>query len=317
MKLFDFLTTIYKTKSLPDYSVICFHGAESYPLLFFSMIISFLNRNGCCVETMNVSVHDESSIKARFATYFLGKRMVYWLPNMSNVGTNKKKWSSYLNTYHGPNTIMLFASGGITLKTDNILMIDVPNAIAPHDIQILWGLFAINASKPRRQMLNRLSDRYDTLSLDKACLISHYIVVVGKNMLSVMDTWFDNLIAPKLSLFELSQYFFAKKSQLFFTKWAQIKEQYSPPFWTTFWSEQLWRSGMYTAFTREKKFAEAQCLRFKLPFSFLNRDWRSYQSDELARAHQYIYDIDYRLKNGGNDGVLDLFYTKFLTNKFR
>jgi hypothetical protein len=124
------------------------------------------------------------------------------------------------------------------------------------------------------------------------------------------------VVAPAQSMFNLSTYLFQKNGDKFFELWKRIAESYSAPFWVAFWSEQLWRASMFVTLNKQRKYNDARKIAFRLPFSFINRDWHNYSADELAAAHDFIYRLDGRLKNGGSDIGLDLFYAQFLSNQF-
>jgi len=125
------------------------------------------------------------------------------------------------------------------------------------------------------------------------------------------------IIEPTHSLFLLSQYFFSKKTKPFFEQWSQSIDTYMPPFWATFWADQVWRAYIYCDLMQQKKYAEAKKAQYKLPFSLINRDWSSLKLSELQKAHQFLAAMDFRLKNGGSPIALELFYGTFFMNKFR
>jgi hypothetical protein len=48
----------------------------------------------------------------------------------------------------------------------------------------------------------------------------------------------------------------------------------------------------------------------------INRDWSLLKLDELQKAYQFLYTLDYRLKNGGSNAALELFYGMFFESRF-
>ena len=68
---------------------------------------------------------------------------------------------------------------------------------------------------------------------------------------------------------------------------------------------------------KQKKYAEAKKAQYKLPFSFINRDWSAYSLTTLRNAHHFLTNIDFRLKNGGSEIALEHFYTRFFENSFK
>ena len=55
----------------------------------------------------------------------------------------------------------------------------------------------------------------------------------------------------------------------------------------------------------------ARTVSFRLPFSFLKKDWRMITGTQLQRAHEEIYNLDHAFKNSGSFDMLDLFYLTF------
>jgi hypothetical protein len=141
--------------------------------------------------------------------------------------------------------------------------------------------------------------------------------VLGKNVDDFFAQWMTHLSEPTSSLFVLSQYFFGKKNRSFFRQWAQFAEFYLPPFWATFWADQVWRAYVFCDLMKKKKYAEAKKAQYKLPFSFINRDWSSYSLAELRNAHHFLSTLDFQLKNGFSEIGLEHFYAQFFDNKFR
>ena len=319
MKLFLFLEQFYCTKTNRDYHTICFYGAGSNPILFFSLFFSQLKKQrNCTVESIDVREQESVSVKASLAICFLGNPVIYWLRGLDELEIKRKKyWLTYLRSYQGPNTVLFFVSQeSKPTVSKTTLVVEIPNEITPHEITSLLVLFDTHVKDRVAQCIKHLSIRYKSMPLDTACVLAQYSCVVGNSRL-FFDQWLPKIIEHKTSLFTLSQYLFAKKSASFFTQWKQIMTQYSEQFWIVFWSEQIYRASMYTQLMKQGNRTEAQKIKFKLPFSFINYDWRRYQPAELKKAHQFIYDVDYKLKNGGSAVALDLFYTKFLSNQFQ
>ena len=157
----------------------------------------------------------------------------------------------------------------------------------------------------------------DHLSLDSACLLAHYEVVVGKGVADFFSQWGLQIMEPASSLFTLSQHLFGKKRSPFFRQWAAIAPLYMPAFWASFWADQIWRAYIFCDLMKKQKYTESKKAQYKLPFSFINRDWKSYSATELRNAHQLLSTMDFQLKNGGSEIGLEHFYGKFFDNKFR
>jgi hypothetical protein len=68
---------------------------------------------------------------------------------------------------------------------------------------------------------------------------------------------------------------------------------------------------------KQKKYTEAKKAQYKLPFSFINRDWSKYTLVELRNAHHFLSTLDFQLKNGFSEIGLEHFYTQFFDGKFK
>ncbi len=81
---------------------------------------------------------------------------------------------------------------------------------------------------------------------------------------------------------------------------AALCDVYPEMFWVSFWSDQLWRASQYIAMQKVGDRASARSIGFRLPFSFLQRDWQTVREDKLKRAHEIMYAFDFSIKTGGS-----------------
>jgi hypothetical protein len=317
MEIKALLTSLDDIHFLTDKSVLCFRGKQEYPLLFLSSILKKI-KTSITIEMVDVSEQEFTQIVGRLQTSFLGTRVLYWLRNISDLNQTKKKTLlDYIRYYNGPNIIAFFATYDDVPKI-NTGWVEIP---LPDEIEtgmfapLMHQLFDIKLSRAK-SFTSALAKRHKQLPLDTVCLLAHYDEVLGKNISIFLDEWLDQLVIPKSSLFILSKYFFAKDARSFFSYWLEIEHVYTPQFWMVFWSEQLWRASGYIMFARKKQHGDAKQISFRLPFTFLQKDWRSYSVRELKNAHQFIYATDYNLKHGSSTMAFDLFFSKFFCNQF-
>jgi hypothetical protein len=322
MQIRPFLEYISRTKQLPQGVVFCFSGRE-YPLIFFYHLVAFFKKNGVIVDSLSCVNTDVGSIKALLSTMSFSGTTLYYLENFSTLAAKKQQdLLEYLRLYTGPHRVILFSdnapaeSSPTALSTTGMNIIALPEDIAARDFSLIR--FLVN-DKPQDKtpFFSQLVIRVDGLSLDSACLFAHYEVLLGKGVDDFFDQWVIHLIEPTSSLFILSQHFFNKKNRYFFRQWSKMSELYLPPFWATFWADQIWRAYVYCDLMRQKKYPEAKKAQYKLPFSFINRDWSSYQLTELRNAHQFLSTLDFQFKNGYSEIGLEHFYAQFFDNKFR
>lgn len=56
---------------------------------------------------------------------------------------------------------------------------------------------------------------------------------------------------------------------------------------------------------------EAQKIGARLPFSFLQRDWRKHELADLVYCHAFLYELDATLKKSRGELGFDRFYHTF------
>lgn len=321
MLLSKFFEHIKQTKTLPRGKVFCF-SAASYPLLFFSHLILYFKRNGIALQTLNCAGTDSASIKAILSTMSFSGEHVYWLDGFYTLPEKKQQEiMHYLYGYEGPHRVILFSdkitSDNIPKSSDAVDCITLPQNITLQDFSAVRFLVSDNLHD-KSAFASQLTMYSDYLSFDNVCLLAHYELVLGSKIADdFFAQWITRIIDPTSSLFVLSQHFFCKKTKQFFRQWAAVSDHYMPAFWAIFWADQIWRAYVYCDLMRQQKHAEAKKAQYKLPFSFINRDWSQYNLAELRNAHQFLTTLDFRLKNGNSDLGLDHFYAQFFENQFR
>lgn len=295
--------------------VIAFTVEDAYPLLFFSLML----RKQHASDTVYIDVADqpEDAIKAQLETSFLGMTRTYRLGGLHNVlKPAAQQWLHYLSTYQGPNRI-LFA---VSHETAEPYKKDARHAITfvdiPAQIQKLFfiGLFTHLARQPsmvEKRYIDQLYVRTEKIPLDTACVLIQYLQVLGSSAQEFFTHWIDKLVVPDKSLFLLSQYFFAKQSNQFLNMWTGIKDEYPEQFWISFWSEQVWRALFYCLSMQQRDIANAKKIGYRLPFSFLQKDYRNCSVQLLKEAHEALYELDGKLKNGAGTMGLDLFFLRY------
>lgn len=312
----NFLEHISKTKQLPQGTVFCFSGRE-YPLLFFYRLLSFLKKNNNVIESINCTDVDTASLKAMLSTMSFSGVTTYYLENFVALPIKKQQeMLDYLRSYSGPHKVMLFSEIADEASAKKSMHIIALSDVAPRDYFMIRFLVS-EALQEKSTFASELIMRTDQLSLDKACFFAQYELLLGKSTDDFFSQWMIHLAEPTHSMFTLSQYFFSKKNRTFFRQWSHMSELYLSPFWVSFWADQLWRAYVYTELMQQKKVVEAKKAQYKLPFSFINRDWSAYSLDELRDAHHCLATLDFQLKNGASDIGLEYFYTQFFDDKFQ
>lgn len=313
MTLATFLAACAQGTLQKEPVIVC--TAKEYPALFFAALLQRLR--AIFQPAPKIISYENSSfstILAQLSTTFLGQKEFLWLGDISSLEdvSLKKQLLALFVSYQGPHTIMAYVHAD-----------DVPTSLSKlvrldEDVSLADRKKAISFLFPQLSVavLEDFLKTVRTESLDHLALLAQYAMVVGRNSQQFKEEWLTTIITPETSLFTLSQYFFGRKTDLFWPLWHLLKDQYAAPFWTAYWSEQLWRAHYVIKLYKQNDVTQAKQLSYRLPFSFLQRDWKTISLEELQRAHQFLYSGDHSFKNGGSEFFLEVFYSTFLTKHF-
>jgi len=291
--------------------------AAAYSPLFFMFLYQYLQRS----EVNNLTTLDErvslDDFKQLTTISFLGSKNIFYLKDLSWIDTRQRAaWYDYVFNYKGPHTLVVSTSATEKQKesTDSFV-IQVPDTLTREQYQQFFALF-FTFCQPDVAFDQRLFRLKSSVDIDMACRFMRYQTVVGKNSSLFFDFWLVKIAAPTASLFTLSQYLFAGEAQKFYDYWLGIKDDYPEEFWTVFWSEQIWQAAIFVYKTQHIGYAEAKKSFTRLPFSFIQKDWKKHTISSLTQAHDLIYQLDYRNKTGIEGWYgLDLMFNKyFLSN---
>lgn len=242
------------------------------------------------------------------------------LSNFGSLGKDSSVNQTSLSSSGNSDTLSTASSSsgstrGSSNQKNSLILVSIQESYKSDQIRKISILY--NSVKPEVAVLfftklYRINKEY---SLDQICLLQDYAGLLGKNMDSFFDSWVEKLVVSDISLFYLSQLFFEKKAEEFFVKWSAVRPYYSDQFWTTFFSEQLFKSYFYVQWGGRVP-ADQRQISFGLPFSFLKQDFKLYTTFELQAAHQKMYEIDLALKSGGSQYRLDAFFALFFAGDF-
>ena len=314
MDLRTFLTQATESEFFFQQSVIRFSG-PSYPLLFFSVLMrrikEVLSKRYTLVDLQQL---DLEQLKAQLSVQFLGQTHLYWCGDITTLETKKlKDLFAFVQTYKGPHVVGFFyAKENIGPQKKGQCTIELPSELSKEFVTQLYAyLFPFSNQLPDRN-LTVLFKRSGLLDLESACLLMHYLSLLSStHMNHFIDEWLDKVLVPDRSLFMLSTYLFAQKGKQFFELWQAIEHEYPIQFWVSFWSDQLFRASCFIRLAQKNKFLEAKKIAYRLPFTFIKKDWRSFSPKTLTQSHNFLYQLDYRLKNVSSDIWLELFYQRF------
>ncbi|MBU1007526.1 hypothetical protein KKA53_00370 [Candidatus Dependentiae bacterium] len=329
MKLSEFLTLAKNKTFWTDKRVICFTG-DQYPLFFFQTLFSFLKQQEI-VSLCPFRLENRKQLWETLEQSFLGDTSFYWLGNLLELVKIERKRGpdlvEILTLYRGPHAIAFFfpLDHKISLSvrkrmTQAQAMVELKNELTFHEVMELFNFLGTELSGGKLAAVQEIVSGSGTVSLDIACMLLQYLAVTNIRFLGELKKNISAMVSPELSLASLASAFFKKQERTFFSLWSERYNDYPIPFWTTYWSEQLWRAHYVVTFLKQNNFPAARRFSFRLPASFLRYDWRQCSLTQLQGAHQMLYSIDFAFKTGALQGSafhsFDLLYSTYFLNKF-
>jgi len=304
----DFLMLIARGNPLP--SVVYFSSKKEYPLLFFSLLIKKLKKSmSCSVYSMPFDKTEKSILLENLETTFLGESHYYWLGNLADLKIKEQQfWTAYLQQYNGPHVVLYFNKQEVVVG----YTVEIPPFFSLIMIQMLARIFDFSIND---RCISQLQQQYEkVLSLDIICLMLEYMQLIGHEK-SFFPTIVPKIIASDQSLYSLSSALMARKGAAFYKIWYIAKDLYGDQFWIYYFSDLLWKSVQYVRAMKNNDLINARKSTYRLPFSFVNNDWKHFSENELISLHSMLYNIDFSLKNGSKSHWFDTFFNQFFINK--
>jgi hypothetical protein len=317
MHILEFIQALESDQFLEQYATIIWR-AEEYSALFFSRIYTHLKYHKK-IGIIPISPADQvwQHAQAQLTTLFLGNKQYYWFSDFSHIDqATKENWYNFIQNYTGPHCLLVYIPKIVALtETKQQLIVEIPVYVSAELFNKLYNaLFSFGAAVDPL-FLQKLFSFHKNILLEDALRIMAYYQVLGRKYDVFLNNWLDKLLVPEKSLFTLSQYLFAQDKTLFLKHWLSVKADYPAEYWVVFWSEQIAQAITFVSVASTQSPLEARKLVNRLPFSFMNKDWKRFKIPFLAQAHQFLYDFDYNLKNGADDWGIELWYYKFLEHQ--
>jgi hypothetical protein len=317
MNLIDIVSN-QTTEALQKASVV-FITAESDPGLLFSYVFKRMAELfKLPLMTIDAAISEDAAIRAALEVSFLGSSYCYLIKNLEEFSPAQlKTLISYLEQYKGPHKVIVYCKADTKVSSKKgALIIKTEDTVDAKLYTKFYEYIHAEQLSLEDLFVKKLFSVCKTITLDEAYMMITYQKVLGKRSEEFFDTWLPHIIMPDLSLFTLSQYFFAKDQKNFSALWQKIHDTFPDEFWTSYWSDQLWNASVFVQKTSNQE-SIGNAKTYRLPFSFMQRDYKRYALTELAKAHSFLYSIDYNLKNGSGYQAVDLFCAQFINGEFR
>lgn len=297
--------------------VTCFTINKYLPNLGF-LIYNYLKKHSKNYNFITINGQEElvQNHVAQISQYFLGFKSCYWLSDIASYKKPYQKgWQDFILSYKGPNNIFCFDSSNKIISNEFIDVVNILDFVTKKDfielVSLLFPEIALNS-----KFINGVFKLNTKIEVENAVNLINYYLISGKSYKEFLDKWFSKIIVTDYSVFLLAQYFFSQDKENFFDYWMKLKDSFPIEYWISFFAEQLWQAIIFIKMSIALGHSEAKKRAKKLPFSFINKDWRLHKDhlESLIMAHNNLYLIDYKLKNGSKY-TLDLWFIKFFVTK--
>ncbi|MCL4360739.1 hypothetical protein M1446_00075 [Candidatus Dependentiae bacterium] len=313
MNLVDFLSLDSLKEFFLENKLICFRGSQ-YPSFFFSL---FFNKLKSQVELQKINLEDQdiNQLKITLDMSFLGNSANYWLKDLTILDSKiSKNFYSYLENYRGINTIIFFADETVKIDKNNFFIIELPTKIDEILYKKIFKFFFDSITDDF--FTNQIFNEFDNLAIDDACILMRYQSISSRRSGQLFSDLIKKIFSPELSLFTLSQNFFGLESGQFLKNWQKIESNYPIEFWITYWSDQIWQASIFIYNAQKSGIQDAKKMVNRLPFSFMQKDYKRFSLKELSKAHDFLYKLDFNNKNGAGSFGLELWFFKFFQRDF-
>jgi hypothetical protein len=312
MELSQFIKQSVQHFDNPSLFVFVFKGSV-YPHIFFSHLFDLLAEK-LSYEQKFLDLQ-ESSWKAQLSTSFLGMSCIYWLSDLTVLKPKQKEeLLLFLQEYQGPHKIILFGDAKTEVSCKkNGMMIVCPDKIFYDDAKHFLSAKDLSQASQQAVFLQKIYKVKTYFSLDELYSVQEYASLVPEDASEFYDRWMSRLVVPETSLFQLSQLLFEKNEEKFFALWLLMKDLYTPMFWVSFWSDQMYKAYFYIEFFSNNNSARTKAMSFGLPFSFIKYGYKNYKLDEIQKFHQALFKVDTVLKQGSNEYILDAVLAQFFS----
>lgn len=301
------LNLITDISLIKQHPIIMLTGTER-PVLFIAMLLVRL-RTLVSLQTIDITATSVDSIISHCSMSFLGQHNYFWLGDITILSEKKQEQLyTFLRSYRGMNKLLFFSID--EQKLSNAFHVVCNKIASVEEFLVLTAIISGGKEEYMHRYAQRIFAHYNSVTLEQAILLINYYLSLGARNDLFFDEWLKKIIPSEQSLFTLSSLFFNKQAAEFFKFWKQIEPLYSPIFWTTYWSEQLFRAYWFVYYCKKNQMAEAKKIGYRLPFSFMQHDWKKHSRQQLQQLHDKIYQLDCALKNNGTPSF-DLLFAKF------
>lgn len=200
-----------------------------------------------------------------------------------------------------------------TKQLPAIPSIIVPTSLAkPEALQMVETVVGADAKQRVVYLISQAFNATSTLSTEAIFSLIMYGQVLGSRIVpEFLHQRLATLDVGQASLFDLSTAFFARDRVKFMNLYAKLEDQYPVQFWISWWSDQLFRAHGVIVAKKRKDTAALSSISAKLPFSFIERDYRLHDESKIVQFLHLLYEIDAGIKSGTSESSLAYWYLQW------
>jgi len=296
---------------LNNYRVVAVQKPVYSPIFFRALFEKIKREVGLTLAVIDASSQEIGQIQLRLSTSFLGQSCLFWFGDTSLLpAKTSAELMKFLANYQGEHQVLVFVPQEIS--GPSCVTVTCPEKIDKKLFNELVVLYDHAEQARCKTITNIIFKKLDILTLEQAVCVLEYARVLGANREIFCQQWLEHIVKPESSLFRLAGLLLARDEN-FWLLWARVSVEYEFPFWLAYFSELFFRAHFYCAYREQQKLTEAKKISYRLPFSFIQKDWQKIDRERLCVAHDVLNTVDYNLKNGASVGSLDTIFTRFFT----
>jgi hypothetical protein len=293
-------------------SVLCCI-AEEYPWFGARELKKKLQARSTCARLP--LGEEQCGYEQMLGTAFLGHTQIYITPWLGDLKDDVvKTFGAFCTTYKGPHYLIVWAKekqGAWFSKGGVVQMVEGAGALSTSQLATLPAL----QETSRRAFAQALLARYKNLSYEQLATCLAYAPLLGRSYDVFLETWAPKILNQKRSLYTLSGLFFGPSYKAFLTEWQAQSADYPPEFWTVYWSDLAWQAYVYRVCMQTGREADAKVAARRLPFAFVQREWRSREPAQCAQLVTAFSAVDHTLKNGGTALGLEVAFLNWFSGR--
>lgn len=321
MNFNDFLKAAKSATFWQERNNICF-VSNMYQGIWFSFLFNALRKKSLLsypYQRLFLDTTEKTTLYGALNQSILGMYSFFWLGDLTEEKETNRwlEFAHFVLNYKGPHIISYFVNNSSKLLANkSIDAIVLPTELSLSQVIECAAFFDITFDTKKMALLKKIIPPEALPSLDFTCMLVTYLELISTKYLYDYMPFLESISGTSPSLTLLAEQFFSKNAHAFFQTWSKLSEKYPEVFWIAFWSEQIWRAYHVIENLNQKNFAQAKRMSFRLPYAFIKRDWQQTNPHSLLAAYEFLYAIDYAIKNGSSFCSLDLFYMKYFTSQF-